>query len=145
MLFMVIWSGGNILFYTYVDISVVDDKKYDTFGMYTEIYFTNYMTSLVRLAIETHCHKTLTLTDLYRPKIHPNIQSKNHSIVLWIIFSNISSLENKSIVMNSFFITKYCHILENKIWYFSTISATLFHNRSYVHSFVDNCSSMKTV
>ena len=69
MLFMVIWSGGDILFYTHVDFSVVDDKKYDTFEMYTDISFTNYMTSLVGLALETHCHKTLTLTALYRPKL----------------------------------------------------------------------------
>ena len=69
MLFMVIWSGGNIVFYTHVDFSVVDYKKYDTLEMYTEISFTNYMTSLVGLAIETHCPKTLTLTVLYRPKL----------------------------------------------------------------------------
>ena len=69
MLFMVIWSGGDILFYIHVDFSVVDDEKYDTFEMYTDISFTNYMTSLVGLALETHCHKTLTLTALYRPKL----------------------------------------------------------------------------
>ena len=68
MLLMVIWSGGNISFHTHVDFSVVDDKKYDTFEMYTEISFTNYMTSLVEIAIETHCPETLTLTVLYRPK-----------------------------------------------------------------------------
>ena len=68
MLFMVIWSGGDILFYTHVDFSVVDDKKYDTFEMITDISFTKNMTSLVGLLIETHCHKTLTLTVPYRPK-----------------------------------------------------------------------------
>lgn len=68
MLFMVIWSGGNILFYPYVDFSVVDDKKYNIFEMYIEISFTYFMTSLVGLAIETHCHKALTLTVLYRTK-----------------------------------------------------------------------------
>ena len=65
MLFMVIWTGGDISFHTHVDFSVVDYKKYDTFEMYKEISFTNYMTSLVGLAMETHCHKTLTLTVPY--------------------------------------------------------------------------------